>query len=196
MTVILANGDFPKKGGEARRLLASATRIVACDGAADRLRRIMKRDPSLVVGDLDSISSRRGGAPVVRIAEQETNDLAKAVRVCAERGWENPVVLGATGRRDDHTLGNIFRVFDFGLEIVTDFGRFIPIERRTTLKLAPGSPVSVFATDPETKVTSKGLEWPLDGVEFRNLYCATLNRAAASRVTLDPSRRIYVYLPF
>ena len=38
-TVILAAGDFPKKGGTAWKLLATATRVVACDSAADAYRR-------------------------------------------------------------------------------------------------------------------------------------------------------------
>ena len=38
-TVILAAGDFPRRGGAAWRLLKSATRVVACDGAANAYRR-------------------------------------------------------------------------------------------------------------------------------------------------------------
>ena len=38
-TVILAAGDFPAKGGEPRRILLSASRVVACDSAADAFRR-------------------------------------------------------------------------------------------------------------------------------------------------------------
>ena len=38
-TVILAAGDFPRRGGAAWRLLESATRVVACDGAANAYRR-------------------------------------------------------------------------------------------------------------------------------------------------------------
>ena len=36
-TVILANGSFPKKGSEARRILESAGRIVACNGNVRRV---------------------------------------------------------------------------------------------------------------------------------------------------------------
>ena len=191
-TVILAAGDFPRKGGPARRILENAARVVCCDGAADAYRRIMHREPDAVVGDCDSLRGRF--ANVVRIAEQETNDLAKAARHCLRMGWRSPVVLGATGKREDHTLGNIFRAIDLGLAVVTDRGRFVPVEGRTTLAARKGAAVSVFAPNPATRMTSKGLQWPLDGVEFSNLYCATLNRATSSRVVLSSTRRVGVFI--
>lgn len=195
-TVILAAGDFPKKGGEAWRLLEEAKRVVACDSAADAYRRRFGRWPTVVIGDMDSAKgalAADSGCRVVRVAEQDDNDLAKAAAYCALRGWRNPVIVGACGKREDHTIGNIFRALDLGLEIVTDHGRFVPLCGRRTFAVRPGAAVSVFATDPETRMESRGLEWPLKDVHFRNLYCATLNRAAASRVTLASTRPVFVY---
>ena len=191
-TVILAAGDFPKRGTLARRLLEGARRVVCCDSAADVYRRRLGREPTVVVGDSDS--GRGRFAELVKVDEQDTNDLAKAVRLCAARGWTRPVILGATGKREDHTLGNVFRALDFGLEIVTDRGRFVPVEGRAAFTVGKGAAISVFATDPATRMTSTGLEWPLDGVRFTDLYCATLNRASATRVTLTATKRVYVYI--
>ena len=215
-TVILAAGDFPKKGGAAWRLLAAAKRIVACDSAADAYRRRFRKWPDVIIGDLDSIvpspssatgtvtddppanASRRGrrryGVTVVRISDQDTNDLEKALAYCAKQGWRDPLIVGATGKREDHAIGNVFRALDYGCEIVTDCGRFIPVRGKAALKVAKGAAVSIFAPDPKTRMTSKGLEWPLDTVKFRNLYCATLNRATATRVTLTTTKPISIYI--
>ena len=205
-TAILANGDFPREGGVAWNILANAERVVACDGAADAYFAHFQKYPALIVGDLDSFSPSPssagasspscGGAFLRRIPEQDTNDLAKAVMVCRENGWTAPVILGATGKRDDHTLGNIMRAFDFGLEIVTDYGRFVPITTSAKFEVKPGSPISIFAPDPTTRATSRGLEWPLDNVIFQNLYCATLNRATGSIVEITADKMIFAYLPF
>lgn len=196
MTVILANGDFPREGGVAHSILAAADNTVACDGAADAYRAHFHRAPTLTVGDLDSLRSAPADAECIRIAEQETNDLAKAVRVCRTRGWQAPIILGATGKRDDHMLGNIFRAFEFGLEIVTDYGRFTPIVGAAKFTLPVRSPISFFALDPSTHATSLGLEWPLDDVKFTNLYCATLNRTTLPTVEITSDRPIYAYIPF
>ena len=91
-------------------------------------------------------------------------------------------------------IGNVFRALDLGIEMVSDFGRFVPFLGRVSFRVAKGTPVSVFAPDRATRMTSKGLEWPLDGVKFANLYCATLNRASASRVTIMSDRPALAYI--
>lgn len=190
--VILAAGAFPRKGGPARRVLESARAVVCCDGAADVYRRRMRREPDAVVGDCDSLRGRF--ANVERMPDQDTNDLDKAVRYCRGRGWKKPVVAGATGGREDHSIGNIFRALSHGLDTVTDTGRFTPVSGRRTLVAAKGAAVSVFAPDPRTRMSSQGLVWPLAGVKFDTLWRATLNRAARSRIILESDRPVYVYI--
>ena len=197
-TVILAAGDFPRKGGAAWKLLVGATRVVACDSAADAYRRRFRKWPTVIIGDLDSLSrlpSHVSRPPsLVKVSDQDTNDLEKAMAYCIQQGWRAPVIVGATGKREDHTLGNVFRALAYNCTIVTDLGRFIPVRDKATLTVAKGAAVSVFAPDPKTRMTSKGLEWPLDEVKFRNLYCATLNRATGLRVTLTATRPVSVYI--
>ena len=196
-TVILANGEFPRKGGAAWKLLAAAKRVVCCDGAADAYRRRFCRWPDVIIGDFDSLSrltSRVSRPPsLVRVPDQDTNDLEKAMTYCTKQGWRKPVIVGATGKREDHTIGNVFRALDYGCEIVTDTGRFIPVRGKASFKVAKGTAVSIFAPDAKTKMTSKGLEWPLDDVRFKNLYCATLNRTTGARVSLTATRPVSVF---
>ena len=151
----------------------------------------MRREPHAVVGDGDSVRGKFRN--FVKVPCQETNDLEKAAAWCRANGIKNPVVLGATGRREDHTVGNVFRALELGLEIVSDYGRFVPVEGRKSFSVSKGAAISIFAPDPRTRMSSRGLEWPLDGVKFRNLYCATLNRATGRRVVLESDRRVYVY---
>ena len=200
-TVILAAGDFPRKGGAAWKLLAAAKRVVACDSAADAYRRRFRKWPTAIIGDLDSVRSlkafRRSGTDrptVVKVDDQSTNDLEKAINSCTKRGWKNPVIVGATGKREDHTIGNVFRALAYGCEIVTDCGRFIPVRGKASFKVSKGAAVSIFAPDPKTRMTSRGLEWPLEDVKFRNLYCATLNRATGTRIVLTSTHPVTVYI--
>lgn len=196
-TVVLAAGDFPRKGGAAWKLLAAAKRVVACDSAADAYRRRFRKWPTVVIGDLDSFS-RSNLFPfpfsLIPVPDQDTNDLEKALAYCAKQGWRDPVVVGATGKREDHSLGNVFRALAYNCTIVTDHGRFVPVRDKATLAVTKGSAISVFAPDPKTRMTSKGLEWPLAPVRFRNLYCATLNRATSARVTLTTTKPVSVFV--
>ena len=192
-TAILAAGDFPVKGGEPYRLLASAGRVVACDGAADAYRREFGRMPDVVVGDLDSASASVR-ARAVRVADQNTNDLSKAIAFCRERGWDGIVVLGATGKREDHTVGNIYRALDEQVRVVTETGEFLPVSGVLRFRTWKGAGVSVFAPDPRTKMTSRGLKWKLSGVRFENAWCATLNRASSENVVVASDRPAFVYV--
>jgi len=188
-TVILANGDFPSHATPLAAL-REARRIVCCDGAADQL---WSRglEPAWIVGDLDSLSPElraRFADRVVPVAEQETNDLAKAFRFCLSRGWRNLTVLGATGRREDHTLGNLSLLADFaaGASVcaLTDTGRFTPLVSSAVLPSFKGQPVSIFALDPGVAVYAEGLRYSLDGVSLRRWWRATLNKAEGDRIAL------------
>ncbi len=191
-TVIVADGDFPRQGGEARRILERARRVVACDGAALAYRRRFRRWPDFTVGDFDSCRVVPPNA--VRMESQDDNDLAKAIAFCRGRGWSDLVVVGATGRREDHTIGNVFRALEAQVMVVTDFGVFHPVHGRARLRAWKGAGVSVFTADPKARMASKGLVWPLYGVKFANPYCATLNRAAAATIEVESSALVMVYI--
>ena len=198
-TVILAAGDCPRRGGRAWNLLANSKRIVACDSAAVTYHRRFHKWPDLIVGDLDSLPVRVRNSSEVRFrvvcdADQDTNDLTKAIHLCRTRGWMDLVVVGATGRREDHTLGNVFRALEAQVPVVTDHGVFHPVCGKASFEVEKGTAVSVFATDPATRMTSRGLQWPLDAVRFTNLYCATLNRATATRVSLTATHPAFVFI--
>ena len=200
-TVILANGKFPRRGTEAYRLLSSASRVIACDGAADEFYHRLKRLPNYVVGDLDSVSERLKKLlkpdQLIHVAEQETNDLEKAIAYSRGREWNDIVIVGATGKREDHSLGNIFRAMQLKASVITECGVFEPFGPGTIeIAALPGSPISIFATDPKTKMKSIGLEWPLDNVKFSTLYCATLNRATSHKIEITSTRPAFIFKPF
>ncbi len=191
-TVILAAGDFPKRDGAAWNILAAAKRVVCCDSAADGYRRRFGRDPDYVVGDLDSV--RGEFAETVFDPDENVNDLGKAIRFARSRGWNDLVIVGASGKREDHTIGNFFLALAEMVEVVTDYGVFRPVSGKASFAVEKGAGVSVFAPDPATVMTSKGLQWPLDGVKFGNLFCATLNRAANTSFTVTSDRPVGVYV--
>jgi thiamine pyrophosphokinase len=182
-TVLLANGAFPTHPTPLAALSA-ARQIVCCDGAADRLA-AAGFAPTWIVGDLDSLSDaarERYAGRLVQVSEQETNDLAKAFRFCCAHGWADLVILGATGLREDHALGNLALLADFALQasalLLTDTGWFTPLLTAARLPSFAGQQVSLIALDPRTSATAQGLKYPVDGLRLDRWWTATLNEAS------------------
>ena len=189
-TIILADGVFPEHE-IALGYLRNAGRIICCDGSADQL---VKSGfiPYAIVGDLDSVSvevAKTYSDRLFRDSDQETNDLTKAVRWCIGKHYNDLVILGATGKREDHTIGNISLLLEYAREVevimVTDTGIIRPFLKSCTLSSVPGQQVSVFSVDPEIEITSRGLVYPLVRKKLRNWWEATLNEASGNRVELE-----------
>lgn len=201
-TVILANGDFPTHP-KALQALRDADRIVCCDGAADGLL-AFGREPDFIIGDLDSISDdarERFADRLIQVAEQDTNDLSKAFYFCQFKNWENILILGATGKREDHTLGNIALLADFGqqafVRMMTDTGEFIYIDSTQAIPSFPGQAVSFFQAAQGTHFKTEGLRYPLDGIEFPKGWQATLNAAEGESFTVTVEKgAALVFLAF
>jgi thiamine pyrophosphokinase len=188
-TVILANGQYPSHAVPVR-YLEEADLIVCCDGAAEKLV-AHGMEPGIITGDLDSVSpelKRKYKSILVTDADQETNDLTKAVRWCVSHGVNEVAILGATGLREDHTLGNIALLADYNREIkaimFTDTGSFRVFNGTVTIDSFPGQQVSLFSLDPGLAVTSTGLRYPLQNLKLTSWWRGTLNEAISDNFTL------------
>ena len=184
-TVILANGDFPNHPIPLG-LLRDAVRIVCCDGAAAKLQAFGLM-PTWIVGDLDSLTEelrQKYADRIAPVSEQSTNDLAKAFRFCVKRNWRDMAILGATGGREDHTLGNLSLLADFqekaNVRLYTDTGVFTAVRKSTVFPSFPGQQVSLFSFTPGLRVYTEGLKYSLEDVPFTRWWQATLNESLSS----------------
>jgi thiamine pyrophosphokinase len=200
-TVIVADGTFPQHEIPLG-YLKNAKRVVCCDGSTQSLL-LYGIEPDAIVGDLDSLSDELASRFADRIfldENQETNDLTKAVMWCIEMRYRDIVIVGGTGKREDHTIGNISLLADYignvNVIMVTDSGIFKPLLKSSEILSFPGQQVSVFSIDPETEVTSYGLKYPLSQTKLTNWWFATLNESLGDRFSLDFNGRLIVYLKF
>jgi len=201
-TVIVADGSFPVHHIPLD-YLKKAARIVCCDGSAGSLAEA-GIEPEAIVGDMDSLSAELAGKykdKLFRDSGQDTNDLTKAVSWCIKMKYTDLVIIGATGKREDHTLGNISLLTEYAKDVniimVTDTGIFRPLCESAEITSFPGQQVSIFAIDPGTEVTSAGLRYPLKKTKLNNWWVATLNEAIGENFRLKfIGGRVIVYLKF
>lgn len=193
---ILAAGEFPHRS-EVLRLLDESDMIACCDRAAVNLV-ASGREPGLIVGDMDSIPEElqaRYADRIVLRSGQDDNDLTKTFHEVIRLAPRQIHILGATGGREDHTLGNISLLAEYVREIevsgiaceidmVSDYGVLRAATRSRTFVSIPGQEISIFAFDNSLRITASGLEYPTDSVVFDSLWKATLNRACGTSFSL------------
>jgi thiamine pyrophosphokinase len=196
--VVLAAGDYPSHDLPRSALERYREHIICCDGAADALL-AAGYCPERVIGDGDSLSAAsraRLSGRWICLAEQENNDLTKAVRYCASQGYRRLLLAGATGKREDHTLGNISLLTDYmdlaEVEMWTDYGIFTPAEGDVTFESFPGQQISVFCMEP-VPLTLRGLRWPLENRTLTRWWQASLNEALSDRFEVHTAGKVVVF---
>lgn len=197
--VILANGDYPT-APIPLQILNKAPYVACCDGGANEY--ITKGHlPNIIIGDGDSLCDefRQQYASLIHHnPDQETNDQTKAVQYLHAQGMNRIAIVGATGKREDHTIGNISLLMEYmrmGCEVrsYTDYGMFIPCRGTRTFDSHPGQQISIFnftAKDME----SNGLAYPI--YDFTTWWQGTLNRSTGSTFTIEAKGEYLVFLAY
>lgn len=206
--VIICDGKFPKTEYP-HYLIRTADYIICCDGALKKFLRNSlsifgeERLPDLVIGDMDTLPAsmqKKYADIILKETEQEHNDQTKAVRWALNnlKGIETIHILGATGGRADHTIGNtsllmeytrMFDLKDITIEMVSDDGTIFPINDTIEFECGPGRSISIFTPDNSLRISSEGLMYPTDDVVFDNWWKATLNKTVQDNVRLELSHR-------
>lgn len=197
--VIVDAGLFPTNP-LALQWLSDCERIVCCDGAANRYlaagRKVWR-----IVGDGDSLSPdvKQHYADIIRrFPDQETNDQTKAVMYLKDHNVRTIAILGATGLREDHTLGNISLLINYlreGIDarIYTDFGVFIAACGDRYFHCRKGSQVSIFNFG-ATGMQAEGLRYPIR--DFDSWWQGTLNETTDDRFSIRATGYYLVFINY
>lgn len=175
--------------------------VICCDGATLLYKKARKHFPDAIVGDCDSLSltyQRLFKKRLYRDSDQETNDLTKAVRFALSNGKKNLYIIGGTGKREDHTLGNISLLIEYmrmgaNVQMLTDYGIFTPSQGTKRFQSCRGQQVSIFnfgATD----LSAEGLKYPIR--DFTNWWEGTLNEATGSEFTIKCTGDYLVFITY
>ena len=197
--VILANGDYPTKPLPLQ-LLHEAPYVACCDGGANEY--ITKGHlPDIIIGDGDSLCDEyreRYASLIHHNPDQETNDQTKAVQHLHALGMKRIAIVGATGKREDHTIGNISLLMEYmrmGIEVrsYTDYGVFIPCVGTRTFPGQPGQQVSIFNFTGKG-LQSAGLAYPI--YDFTTWWQGTLNRTTGDTFTIKAEGEYLVFITY
>ncbi len=191
-TAVVANGEVPASELSVR-LLRKMKRVVCCDGALQKLLSV-NIIPDVVVGDGDSMDREelsRYGIPYHADKSEEYNDLQKALKYCMANGYDNVLLMGCGGLREDHFIANLSIMSMYSekmrLPMLTEHGVFNVLRGRAQYHAIPGMQVSVFPSNPQTKLSFNGLKYPVNNRSFNWLWEGSLNEALGDEFIVEAS---------
>ena len=197
--VILANGDYPS-AALPLRMLEEASYVVCCDGGANEY---IARGylPDVIIGDGDSLSetNRLQYASLIHHnPDQETNDQTKAIQFLLSQGKKRVAIVGATGKREDHTIGNLSLLMEYrrmGADVrtYTDYGVFIPCKDSCLFDCRKGQSVSIFNFTAKG-LKAEGLEYPL--YDFTTWWQGTLNVCTGARLKIEAEGEYLLFMGY
>ncbi|MDA3843288.1 MAG: thiamine diphosphokinase [Candidatus Kapabacteria bacterium] len=141
--------------------------ILAADGAAGRLRKIGVT-PSVIIGDLDSLSSEDIAhfekVKIISVPDQDTNDFEKTLKYAQSMNYHSVLILGIHGGEMEHTLNNwsVFARYSKSMNLALyDAGRYgISLDKSIHAEVKTGETISLI---PQTKtiISTENLKWQL-----------------------------------
>lgn len=185
LTLVGGGRVFP---GDLETAKSYAPQVVAADGGANHVV-AAGHMPDAVIGDFDSLTEKTRAQVLPQnlfeVTEQDSTDFEKALMRINAR-----LVLGVgfTGARIDHELAVLHGLLRFAHKPVVLLGEQEVIflaPPRINLDLPHGAVVSLFPLVP-AQGTSRGLEWPIDGLHMApGQQIGTSNKAVGGAVELS-----------
>lgn len=167
--VVLANGDIPAKSQINYLRKIGYSFLICADGGANSARKL-NIVPNVIIGDLDSINEENkkffaDQCKILKIKRQNDTDVEKSLKYLIRNNYEDVILLGATGDRLDHSICNLGIVLKFfsqiKVSIIHSKSLLRPYKGEIKLKTVKGETISIYAFDRKTKISSKGLKYPL-----------------------------------
>jgi len=166
---VFCNGQL-ENPANVKQIANDCDLLIAADGGAKYFFDI-GLTPQVIIGDMDSIDSdmwkSKSGIEYIRYsADKDISDAELAVEYALEHGYEQIILVAATGGRLDHTLGNIALVAGYPgrVAILDGISTLVAVGKSEKCMLHGriGATVSLmpYSAGP-LKVITKGLKYPL-----------------------------------
>ncbi|CAI3954837.1 Thiamine pyrophosphokinase (ThiN) (PDB:1IG0) [Commensalibacter communis] len=177
-------------------------KLVCCDGAANNLSN-HHLTAQVIIGDGDSLSldnQIKYQDKFIKLSDQNTNDLTKAVLFCQSQSVQSLIILGATGKREDHTIANIALLVNYlsiidNVTMISDFGVFNAIQLLSSFESYSKQQVSLFSQSP-TPITTTNLKYSSNKQNHIYWWQGSLNESLGDEFTIEVNNALIVYRAF
>lgn len=139
--------------------------VVVLDGAYERVKKLQIK-PDVVIGDFDSIPEipEDVGVEFIKIDDQETTDLEKAISYLQNKNYTDINVVWGTGKRLDHTINNfsiLAKNADLNIVLYDDYSKAFALPTQYKKHYAAGSKISLFPVGEVSGIKTENLIYAL-----------------------------------
>ena len=158
---LLLNGEAPETLPD----LDKYEIICATDGAYQFLEK-NKIKPHFISGDFDSIENLPKGIEVIHTPNQDFTDFDKILQILFDKGFKKVDVFGASGKEQDHFLGNLHTAIQWknklNLTFFDNHSRYFLADKSTSISNSAGKTISLVPFPKAKNICTLGLQYPLD----------------------------------
>ncbi len=167
-------------------------KMIFCTDGAFRYLKKLNIQADVISGDFDSLDINEFSSEIEIIStpDQNDTDFAKALQIIKEKGFVDVDVFGASGRQQDHFIGNLNAAYRFKdvLEITfyDNYSKYFFAKNITELTGYFGRTISLIPFPECKNITTKGLEYPLNNENLNLLSrVGTRNKANDDNLKIE-----------
>ncbi|MEO9572152.1 MAG: thiamine diphosphokinase [Polaribacter sp.] len=158
---LLLNGEPPKNITN----ISDYEIICATDGAYHFLEK-NKIKPNFISGDFDSIENLPKDIEVIHTPNQNFTDFDKILHILFEKGFKTVDVFGASGKEQDHFLGNLHTAIlwkeKLSLTFFDNHSCYFLADKKTEILNSVDKTISLVPFPEAKNIRTKGLQYSLN----------------------------------
>ena len=192
---LLLNGELPKTLPD----LDKYELICATDGAYQFLKE-QEIKPDFISGDFDSLETIPKDIEVIHTPNQDFTDFDKMLKILFDKGYKNIDIYGASGKEQDHFLGNLHTAIQWknklNLTFFDNHSRYFLADKSTSISNCIDKTVSLVPFPKAKKITTEGLQYPLQNEDLTfGKRIGTRNKAITNNIKITfESGELFIFI--
>ncbi|WP_405562579.1 thiamine diphosphokinase [Polaribacter sp. Asnod6-C07] len=162
---LLLNGETPKILPE----FSDYEMICATDGAYQFLEKNNIK-PNFISGDFDSLENLPKDIEVIHTPNQDFTDFDKILQILFDKGFFLIDVYGASGKEQDHFLGNLNTAIQWKKKLKLTFfdnhSRYFLADKNTSISNCINKTISLIPFPKATNIITEGLQYQLNNEDL------------------------------
>ena len=192
---LLLNGEKPKSPPQ----LSDYHLICATDGAYQFFKE-HNITPNFICGDFDSLDSIPENIEVIQTPNQDLTDFDKVLQILYNRGFNTIDIYGASGKEQDHFLGNLHTSIlwkeKLNLTFFDNHSRYFLADKTTIISNCKNKMISLIPFPEAKNIYTKGLKYSLNNENLTfGKRIGTRNTATTDKVEISfKSGEIFIFI--